>query len=56
MTSAVATTLGGWVPTVIGSTKVGTTGGTQATGILVMTQTGYNNITPNATTLYFIEE
>ncbi|MCD6136220.1 hypothetical protein J7J63_05850 [Candidatus Bipolaricaulota bacterium] len=46
-----------WKNTAIGSTKIGTTGGTQAKGILVMTQAKYDAITTkDASTLYFIEE
>ena len=46
-----------WGDTIIGNTPVGTTGGTQARGILVMTQAEYDAIpTKDTTTLYFIEE
>ncbi len=56
MLSAFALTTASWLSTVIGDTKVGTTGGTQAKGILIMTQAQYDAIaTKDSKTLYFIE-
>jgi len=57
MLASIAQTDTHWTPTAIGSTKVGTTGGTQARGILVMSKVEYDSITTkDSHTLYFIEE
>ena len=57
MQTAVATVTGSWTPTVIGNTPIGVTKGTQATGIIVLTEDEYEQLAiKHPTTLYFVEE